>query len=46
MRHVDGAALRRKLFGDKALAIKHGKIGLAASKGGVIEIDILDDDEE
>jgi len=37
---------RRKLFGDKALAIKHGKIGLAASKGGVIEIDILDDDEE
>ena len=37
---------RRKLFGDKALAIKPGKIGLAASKGGVIEIDILDDDEE
>ena len=37
---------RRKLFGDKALAIKHGKIGLAASKGGVVEIDILDDDEE
>jgi ribonuclease D len=37
---------RRKLFGDKALAIKHGKIGLAASNGGVIEIDILDDDEE
>jgi ribonuclease D len=37
---------RRKLFGDKALAIKHGKIGLAASKGGVIEIDILDDDED
>jgi len=37
---------RRKLFGDKALAIKHGKIGLAAGKGGVIEIDILDDDEE
>ncbi|MGN6489786.1 MAG: ribonuclease D [Devosia sp.] len=37
---------RRKLFGDKALAIKHGKVGLAASNGGVIEIDILDDDEE
>ena len=37
---------RRKLFGDKALAIKHGKIGLAASNGGVIEIDILDDDED
>ncbi|MDB5539549.1 MAG: Ribonuclease, partial [Devosia sp.] len=37
---------RRKLFGDKALAIKHGKLGLAASKQGVIEIEILDDDEE
>jgi len=37
---------RRKLFGDKALAIKHGKLGLAASKKGVIEIEILDDDEE
>ncbi|CAN7393999.1 ribonuclease D [Devosia sp. Root413D1] len=37
---------RRKLFGDKALAIKHGKLGLAASKKGVIEIEIIDDDEE
>jgi ribonuclease D len=37
---------RRKLFGDKALAIKHGKLGLAAANGEVIEIDILDDDEE
>lgn len=37
---------RRKLFGDKALAIKHGKLGLAASKKGVIEIEIVDDDEE
>lgn len=37
---------RRKLFGDKALAIKHGKLGLAAADGDVIEIDILDDDEE
>ncbi len=37
---------RRKLFGDKALAIKHGKIGLAATKGGVVEIDIIDDEEE
>ena len=37
---------RRKLFGEKALAIKHGKIGLAATKGGVIEIEIIDDDEE
>lgn len=46
---ADIAALkgwRRKLFGDKALAIKHGKLGLAASKKGVIEIEILDDDEE
>ncbi|OEO28568.1 ribonuclease D [Devosia insulae DS-56] len=37
---------RRKLFGDKALAIKHGKLGLAASKKGVIEIEIIDDDDE
>lgn len=37
---------RRKLFGDKALAVKHGKIGLAAGRKGVIEIEILDDDEE
>ncbi len=37
---------RRKLFGDKALAIKHGKLGLAASKEGVIEIEIIDDDDE
>jgi ribonuclease D len=29
---------RRKLFGDKALAIKHGKIGLAATRKGVREI--------
>lgn len=31
---------RRKLFGDKALAIKHGKIGLAATRKGVVEFDI------
>ena len=31
---------RRKLFGDKALAIKHGKIGLAATRKGVREIPI------
>lgn len=31
---------RRKLFGDKALAIKHGKIGLAATRKGVIEIEL------
>jgi len=46
---ADVAALkgwRRKLFGDKALAIKHGKLGLAAGKKGVIEIEIIDDDEE
>ncbi len=37
---------RRKLFGDKALAIKHGRIGLAAENGDIVEIDILDDDED
>jgi ribonuclease D len=31
---------RRKLFGDKALAIKHGQIGLAATRKGVIEFEI------
>jgi ribonuclease D len=31
---------RRKLFGEKALALKHGKIGLAATRKGVIEIPI------
>lgn len=34
---------RRKLFGEKALAIKHGKIGLAATRKGVIEFEILPD---
>lgn len=29
---------RRKLFGDKALAIKHGRIGLAATRKGIVEI--------
>jgi ribonuclease D len=33
---------RRKLFGEKALAIKHGKIGLAATRKGVVEIPIED----
>src|SRR5690349_14748465 len=33
---------RRKLFGEKALAIKHGKIGLAATRKGVIEIPIAE----
>ncbi len=31
---------RRKLFGEKALAIKHGRIGLAATRKGVVEIPI------
>ncbi len=31
---------RRKLFGEKALAIKHGKIGLAATRKGVIEFEL------
>ncbi len=31
---------RRKLFGEKALAIKHGRIGLAATRKGVIEFKI------
>jgi ribonuclease D len=31
---------RRKLFGDKALAIKHGRVGLAATRKGVIEFEI------
>jgi len=33
---------RRKLFGEKALAIKHGKIALAATRKGVREIPIGD----
>ena len=33
---------RRKLFGEKALALKHGKIGLAANRKGVAEIPIED----
>ena len=31
---------RRKLFGEKALAIKHGRIGLAATRKGVIEFPV------
>jgi ribonuclease D len=34
---------RRKLFGEKALAIKHGRIGLAATRKGVIEFEIPQD---
>ena len=39
--HADVPALkgwRRKLYGDKALAIKHGRIGLAATAAGIVEI--------
>jgi len=28
---------RRKIFGDKALAIKHGRIGLGATRKGIVE---------
>lgn len=31
---------RRKLFGDKALAIKHGRMALAATRKGVIEVPV------
>lgn len=31
---------RRKIFGDKALAIKHGRMGLAATPRGVVEFPI------
>ncbi|WIY54328.1 ribonuclease D [Devosia sp. YIM 151766] len=31
---------RRKLFGDKALAIKHGRLGLAATRKGIIEFEV------
>ena len=33
---------RRKLFGEKALAIKHGKTALAATRKGIREIPIGD----
>jgi ribonuclease D len=33
---------RRKLFGEKALAIKHGRIGLAATRKGVVVFDIAE----
>ncbi|RDE09831.1 ribonuclease D [Pelagibacterium lacus] len=31
---------RRKLFGDKALAIKHGRLALAATSKGVVEVPV------
>ena len=30
---------RRELFGDKALALKHGKLALAVEKGKVVAVD-------
>ncbi len=30
---------RRELFGDKALALKHGKLALAIEKGRVVTVD-------
>lgn len=40
---ADVAALkgwRRKLFGEKALAIKHGRVGLAATRKGIVEFPV------
>ncbi|PXA98943.1 ribonuclease D [Nostoc sp. 3335mG] len=31
---------RRKLFGEKALAVKHGRIGLVATRKGIVEIPV------
>ena len=33
---------RRKIFGDKALAIKHGRLGLAATRRGIVEFPITE----
>ena len=41
--HADVPALkgwRRKLFGEKALAIKHGRLALAATRKGVVEVPV------
>jgi len=35
---------RRKLFGDKALDIKHGRIGLVATRKGVVEFAVKQDE--
>ena len=47
---ADVAALkgwRRKVFGDKALAIKQGRLGLAATPKGIVEIAVaLDQDQD
>lgn len=36
---------RRKLFGEKALALKHGRLGLAATRKGVVEIALPIDEQ-
>jgi ribonuclease D len=36
---------RRKLFGEKALAIKHGRIGLVATRKGIIEFPVKEQAE-
>jgi len=36
---------RRKLFGEKALAIKHGRIGLVATRKGIVEFAIKDHED-
>jgi ribonuclease D len=33
---------RRKIFGDKALALKRGQIGLAATRRGIVEFPITE----
>ena len=33
---------RRELFGDKALALKHGKLALAVERGKVVAVDKSD----
>lgn len=41
--HADVPALkgwRRKLFGEKALAVKHGRLALAATHKGVVEVPV------
>jgi ribonuclease D len=35
---------RRKLFGEKALAIKHGRIGLVATRKGIIEFSVPEEE--
>ncbi len=37
---------RRKLFGEQALAIKHGRLGLAATRRGIVPIEITPPDQQ